>query len=132
VRVAEGDIVLLLKDSRVLPCTSLWMSNGGRDYAPWGGRHTSVLGIEDSRSYGTAGHRASISPNVLTQLGTPTAFDLTINPTLHYAIGAIATPDGWTRIADVTATGDQLTLRDVGGDELSLPFAGDWLLGTDQ
>jgi len=132
VRVAEGDIVLLLKDRQVLPCTSLWMSNGGRDYAPWNGRHTGVLGIEDSRSYGTAGHRASISPNALTQLGYPTAFDLSTNPTLNYAIGAIQTPAGWTRIADITATGDQLTLCDVSGDELSVPFAGDWLLGTGQ
>ena len=34
VREAEDDVVLLLKDSRVLPQTTLWMSNGGRDYAP--------------------------------------------------------------------------------------------------
>lgn len=129
VRKAEGDIVLLLKDSRVYPCTSLWMSNGGRDYAPWSGRHKGVLGIEDGRSYGTAGHRASISPNAMTKLGYPTAFDLSTDPELHYAIGAIATPDGWTRIADVTASGDTLTLRDVSGATLSLPFAADWLLG---
>ena len=29
---------------------ALWFSNGGRDYAPWNGRHVGVLGIEDARA----------------------------------------------------------------------------------
>jgi hypothetical protein len=128
-RPAERDIVLLLKDARVLPSTSLWMSNGGRDYAPWNGRHTGVLGIEDSRSYGTGGHRASISPNRLREQGCPTAFDLATNPTIRYAIGAVALPAGWTRIAALSTDGRTLALRDIGGESLTLPFAGDWLLG---
>lgn len=132
VRQAEGDIVLLLKDSRIFPCTTLWMSNGGRDYAPWSGRHVGVLGIEDGRSFGAAGHRASITPNTMTRAGYPTAFDLSANPTLPYAIGAIPTPAGWTRIADIACEDEALVLRDVGGASLSLPFAGRWLLGAGQ
>ena len=120
VRPAENDIVLLLKDARVLPSTSLWMSNGGRDYAPWNGRHIGVLGIEDSRSYGTGGHRAAISPNPLREADYPTAFDLSTNPTIRYAIGAVAMPAGWTRIATVSTDGTTLTLRDVGGFNASI------------
>jgi hypothetical protein len=128
-RPAEGDIVLLLKDARALPSTSLWMSNGGRDYAPWNGRHVGVLGIEDSRSYGTGGHRAAISPNRLREQGYPTAFDLSTNPTVRYAIGAVALPAGWTRIEAVSTDGRTLALHDAGGESLTLPFAGAWLLG---
>jgi hypothetical protein len=129
VRDAEDDIVLLIKDARVFPCTNLWMSNGGRDYAPWNGRHIGVLGLEDTRSYGTAGHRASINPNPLSDAGTPTSFALNTSPVLRYAVGAIPRPPGWTRIANLEPSGDMLVLTDVSGKSRTLPFAVHWLLG---
>ena len=46
-RHAEQDIIVILKDAALLPVTILWMSNCGRDYAPWNGKHINVLGIED-------------------------------------------------------------------------------------
>ncbi len=49
-RAAEADLVLVLKNPDELPVTMLWISNGGRDYAPWNGRHAGVLGIEDGRT----------------------------------------------------------------------------------
>lgn len=129
-RDAEDDIVLLLKDSRVLPQTTLWMSNGGRDYEPWNGRHTRVLGIEDGRSFGAAGHRGSIEPNFVTQQGIPTAFDLGGVVTIRYAIGAIPRPAGWTRVTTVSSAGETLTLTDIGGGTQSVPFSAQWLLGA--
>ncbi len=129
VRDAEDDIVLLLKDARVLPQTAMWMSNGGRDYPPWSGRHTRVLGLEDGRAFGSAGHRAAIAPNWLTARGIPTAFELGTYPVIRYAIGAIPRPPGWTRVARIDAADNTLTLTNTGGAHLSLPFAADWLLG---
>jgi hypothetical protein len=77
------------KDVATLPGTTLWMSNGGRDYTPWNGRHTGVLGIEECCSYFHLGHKASIDPNPLSDLGYPTAIDL--NPSkptrIRYAFG---------------------------------------------
>jgi hypothetical protein len=128
VRDAEDDIVLLIKDARVFPCTTLWMSNGGRDYAPWSGRHTRVLGLEDTRSFGVGGHRASIEPNWMSDGGIPTAFDLGASPVLRYAIGAIPRPAGWTRIENLKADDGGLVLRDVSGATMALPFATGWLL----
>ena len=130
VREAEDDIVLLLKDGRVLPQTTLWMSNGGRDYAPWSGRHTRVLGLEDGRSFGAAGHRASSAPNALTARGVPTAFELGGTVTIGYAIGALPRPPGWTRIETVRVEGETLVLTSTGGESLTLPFAASWLLGA--
>lgn len=129
VRDAENDIVLLLRDARTFPCTSLWMSNGGRDYAPWNGRHTRVLGLEDTRSYGTAGHRAGIGPNPMREAGLATAFDLGTDPVLHYAIGAIPRPAGWTRIAGVTLDGGRLTLTDAGGATITVPCSRTMIFG---
>lgn len=127
VRDAEDDIVLLVKDARQLPQTLLWMSNGGRFYPPWNGRHTRVLGLEDGRAYGSTGHRASIEPNPLAGRGVPTAFDLGDNPVIRYAVGAIPRPAGWTRVAGVAAGADGLTLTDVSGATLTVPFDTGWL-----
>ena len=129
VREAEDDIVLLLKDSGVLPQTMLWMSNGGRDYPPWSGRHTRVLGIEDGRSFGPNGHRASIEPNMLSARGVPTALNLEGGAEVRYAIGAIPRPRGWSEIKDVSTGQDGLTLVEAGGATLTVPFDTGWLFG---
>jgi hypothetical protein len=70
----ERDLLLVLKDPRELPVTMLWYSNGGRDYAPWNGRHVGVLGIEDGRT--AVGHRQSIGDNSLKRAGVATTFVL--------------------------------------------------------
>ncbi len=77
------------KDVATLPGTTLWMSNGGRNYAPWNGRHTGVLGIEECCSYFHLGHRASIDSNPLSEMGYPTAIELgTDKPVrIRYAFG---------------------------------------------
>lgn len=130
VREAEDDIVLLLRNARLLPMTSLWMSNGGRYYAPWNSRHTRVLGLEDGRSFGTAGHRASIGDNELTRRGVPTAFDLGAALTIPYVIGAIPRPAGWQRVANVQADGGSLVISEIGGGTVTIPFDGNWLDAT--
>lgn len=74
-RKAEKDRIIVLKRPDVLPVTMLWMSNGGRDYAPWSGSHTGVLGIEDARA-SPLGHAESCRDNELTRSGIPTSFAL--------------------------------------------------------
>ena len=129
-REAEDDIVLLLKDRRVLPQTMLWMSNGGRYYFPWNSRHSHVLGIEDGCTFVGEGHRASASINALTKRGYPTAVESVGVTEIRYAIGALQKPKGWTEVADIRQTGDLLAISDVGGGTLDIPFAGGWLLGA--
>lgn len=46
-REPDGNVFLSLRNTGELPITMLWFSNGGRDYAPWNGQHTGVLGIEE-------------------------------------------------------------------------------------
>jgi hypothetical protein len=131
VRTAERDIVLLLKNSIVLPSTMLWMSNGGRSYPPWSSRHDRVLGIEDGRTFGGSGHRASSLPNWLSQSGYPTA--LKLNPSkatpVRYCIGAIPLPNGWTRVRDVRPVLGSLDIADVSGASVAVPFDNAYLTG---
>lgn len=121
-RQAEADLVLVLKNPAELPVTMLWVSNGGRDYAPWSGRHRGVLGIEDGRT--ALGHAASLGDNWLKREGVATAFALGEGRSVSFrhVIGAlplsgsepprdIATAQGHMRIAAADGT-----LRDVAFD----------------
>jgi len=81
-RHAEGDVILVLKNPAELPVTMLWYSNGGRDYAPWNGRHLGVLGIEDGRT--AVGHRQSVGDNSLKAAGVPTSFVLAPDKTISF------------------------------------------------
>ena len=47
VRPVERDCWLSLRRADEAPATMLWHSNGGRDYAPWSGRHWGCLGVEE-------------------------------------------------------------------------------------
>ena len=88
-RKAERDLVLVLKNPAELPVTMLWISNGGRDYAPWNGRHLGVLGIEDGRT--AMGHSASLGDNPLAREGVSTAFALseTGSVSFRHVIGGL-------------------------------------------
>ncbi|MFV0360080.1 hypothetical protein [Tropicimonas sp.] len=118
-RAAEDDIVIVLKDPRVLPVTMLWHSNGGRDYSPWNGRHSGVLGIEDGVAPGAAGHRGVLGANPISDAGVPVALDLAPGRehVIEHAILAFARPAGWGAVADVEISGDRLTVTaDTGGN----------------
>ncbi len=99
----ERYVYFALRDPRTLRHTILWMSNGGRHYAPWNGRHTSVLGIEDTTSYFHYGLAESAKPNPLNRRGIPTT--LTLNPkrptAVNYIIGVAAIPAGFDRVKEI-------------------------------
>lgn len=118
----DGFLFFAVKDAAALPETLLWMSNGGRDYAPWSGRHTEVLGIEEAatsfhvngeRDGGVDGRRAT---GVQLREGAQTV--------IRYAFGAMPVPDGWTRIRDMKVADGKLTLTDVSADFRQLSFDG--------
>lgn len=108
-RNAEDDLVLILKNPAELPITMLWLSNGGRDYAPWNGRHVGVLGVEDGRT--AVGHAASIAVNDLTREGIPTAFPLGGHVAFRHVIGALPAGAAGTLPRDVRPDGAGLRLE---------------------
>ncbi|MEQ8305444.1 MAG: hypothetical protein RIA09_02700 [Hoeflea sp.] len=129
-RNAEQDRVLVLKNTAQLPVTMLWMSNGGRDYAPWSGRHSGVLGIEDARASG-AGHADSIRPNPLNARGVPTAFTLSDGKSIsvRHAIGACSIHTDEGDVVGLATGSGRITLRFTKGRERSLVFDDGFLAG---
>jgi len=125
---ADGFLFFAIKDARVLCQTSLWMSNGGRHYAPWLSRHRAVLGIEESCTHFGDGHRVSAAPNDLTASGYKTA--LALDPhgetVVRYALGAIPAPASWTEVADIAVGEGRLTITDIGGGNAAVPFDTDF------
>ncbi len=121
-RPVEGDLYLSLRNPREVPMTMLWHSNGGRDYAPWSGRHLGCLGVEE----GAARHMLGISREAdLTGPG-----DLRLNPEgsaeVRHVIGAIAWPSGQP-VQDVRLEGESLHIVGDGGAARTIPFDASFL-----
>ncbi|MFN4203913.1 MAG: hypothetical protein ACK4GM_12715 [Tabrizicola sp.] len=131
VRPEEGDLFLSLRNPAVLPMTMLWQSNGGRDYAPWNGRHRGCLGVEEGAALPMLGLSAQEAPDPLSAAGQPPLVRLDPQGTveLRHVIGAIAWPTGQS-VAGVMLEGDVLTVTGDWGAERKVPIRGGWLGGT--
>ncbi|MGX9142615.1 hypothetical protein [Mesorhizobium sp. 128a] len=123
-RRAERDLVLVLKNPSELPVTMLWFSNGGRDYAPWSGRHRGVLGIEDGRA--AVGHAASVGDNWLKREGVATAFELGGEVSFRHVIGALPQASGEPP-RDIATTGGHLRVTGADGSTRDVAFDSDFL-----
>ncbi|MEW6633912.1 MAG: hypothetical protein AB1440_23825, partial [Pseudomonadota bacterium] len=125
-RHAEQDLVLVLKNPAELPVTMLWFSNGGRDYAPWSGRHVGVLGIEDGRT--AVGHAASIGDNWLKHEGVATAFALAEGRSFSFrhVIGAVPFTDAEAP-SDIETVRDRMRIIAADGAARDVPFDGEFL-----
>ncbi len=98
-RDTEGDLFISLRNPARLPMTMLWFSNGGRDYAPWSGRHVGCLGVEEGLNRTLLGVSQGETPNPLDAAGVPTG--LTLDPNgwveVRHVIGSVP----WTRPASI-------------------------------
>jgi hypothetical protein len=106
---AENYAWFALKNPRVLAETLLWISNGGRHYPPWNGRHVDTMGLEEVTSYFHTGLAESAKKNSLSHAGFPTS--VTLDPkrplVVNYIMAAVPTPRGFDRIGSITALPDR-------------------------
>ena len=125
-RRVEQDLVLVLKNPAELPITMLWFSNGGRDYAPWSGRHLGVLGIEDGRA--AVGHAASLGDNWLKREGAATAFALAEGRSVSFrhVIGAVPAGDAEPP-SGIETMADRMRILAADGSAKDVPFDGEFL-----
>lgn len=107
VRLGFGQVYLSLRNPAQLPVTMLWQSDGGRDYAPWNGRHRHCLGVEE----GSAPH----------MLGDPGGFALGGTVDIRHATGCVAWPTE-TRVTAISATATALAIHGVDGSRRTVPF----------
>ncbi len=105
---AEGYVWFALKDPRVLRQTVFWLTNGGRHYAPWNGRHVNVLGLEEVTAYFHYGLAESAKKNPLVAAGHATSFML--NPktplTVNYLMAIAPIPKGFDHVAQILPAAD--------------------------
>jgi hypothetical protein len=115
-----GWVLFALKRPDQLASTLMWMSNGGRDYAPWNGRHVRVLGLEEVTSYFHLGHAASLAQNPVNDAGIPTAITLQQDhPTeIRYAFGLAACPANFGRVVEIVPVVGGIRLIDESGATL--------------
>ena len=113
----EGYVWFALRDPRVLRHTILWMSNGGRRYPPWSGRHSAVLGVEDVTAYFHYGLAESARRNPMNRRGFPTSLNLDARNTtaVNYIMGVAAAPRGFARVAHIEGSDDGIHLIETSG-----------------
>ncbi|MBD1555851.1 hypothetical protein HC752_02720 [Vibrio sp. S9_S30] len=118
----EGWVYLAIKPETLLPLTTLWQSHGGRNYPPFNGSHTHVLGLEEGCAYSHLGHKASTSCNPINQQGYPTA--IALHPKgktqVGYAFAVFNALPNWQSIhsvevrqRNIRVTGNDGTHRDI-------------------
>lgn len=101
----ERYVWFALKDAQILRETILWLSNGGRHYPPWCGRHVNVMGIEEVTSYFHFGLAEAARRNPISEKGFPTCLALSATKPLvvPYIMGVAAIPAGFDRVASIRA-----------------------------
>jgi hypothetical protein len=99
----QGYLWFSLRDANVIKSTVLWMSNGGRHYAPWNGRHRRVIGIEDVTANFHHGLAESAKPNERSKKGLTTHVRLNPrNPTVvNYIMGVVPIPQNFDGVKSV-------------------------------
>jgi hypothetical protein len=122
--VLDGYVWFSLKNPADFPSTLFWLSNGGRDDAPWNGRHLGRVGIEEVCSHFSDGVETSRQTS-FDSIPTVRDFDPERETTLKLIHAVAAVPDGFGRVVAITPAGDgRVTLRDDAGGEVET--AVDW------
>ena len=122
----EGYVWFSLKDPKVLRSTVFWMSNGGRHYAPWSGRHRHVIGLEEVTSNFHYGLAESAKANPLNREGIATS--VRMDPkhpfTVNYIMAVSAIPSGFDIVRGIRASSDgaSVTITSKSGKAIEVPL----------
>ena len=119
----EGYVWFALKDPLILKQTVLWLSNGGRHYPPWNGRHTSVMGLEEVTSFFHYGLLQSVESNSLSDQGHATCFhlDRAVPMDVRYIMAVAEIPKDFDCVETINMGLDrsEVLLRSASGTEVS-------------
>ena len=114
-----------LKDPKVLSSTIFWLSNGGRHYSPWNGRHLGVMGLEEVTSYFHQGLSASARSNPFSRSGYRTRHTLDARRVLmvNYIMAVAKIPSGFRRVRSIKLDNDKVCLVSNRGHRVTAPIA---------
>lgn len=125
--VLDGVVWFALKNPIDFPSTLFWISNGGREAAPWNSRHIGRLGVEEvcsSFCHGVAESRQ----NPLAAHGIPCTRNFTQDETVSLRIiqAVAAVPDDFGLVARIVPAGpDLIAITGETGKEITV--ACDWI-----
>ena len=124
----EGYLWFSLKDPAVLRTTVFWIENHGRHGHPWNGRNN-CLGLEDVTAFFAEGLAKSVSDNLLTAEGVPTAITLHADrPTsVNYIQGTAKIPKGFDIVREVKFAPGEVTFVSSSGERVTVPVRHEFL-----
>jgi hypothetical protein len=122
-----------LRDPAVLPATGFWIENRGRHSFPWNGRNQ-CLGLEDICGFFADGLVPSVTENLLSRQGIPTAVTLSADRPFDVRTiqGAVRVPAGFERVDRIDFLPDGIRLIATSGSEVAVPVRHGFVLGQDQ
>lgn len=105
--VFEDHVWFSLKNPADFPATLFWLSDGGRDAAPWNGRHVGRVGIEEVCSHFCNGVDLS-RQDLLADDGIPTSREFRADEKVSLRIihGMAAVAPGFGAVTSITPSGD--------------------------
>jgi hypothetical protein len=119
----ERHVWFALKNPRILRHTLMWISNGGRHYPPWNGRHVDTIGLEEVTSFFHEGLAPSARPNDLSRAGHSTHIELDPRVPLEIGniMGAVSIPRGFDRVRAIEAKKEGIVLCSDSGKTIQVP-----------
>jgi len=125
----EGYAWFALKNPRVLRNTVFWISNGGRHYPPWSGRHVNVMGLEEVTAYFHYGLCESVQPNPISKRGHPTCVQLEPEQSfeIDYIMAVAPIPSGFKQVAKIEPVKNGVCLVPPRGRPVNVPLALEFL-----
>jgi len=130
---SEGYLYFQLKDPGVLPQTLFWLSNGGRHYAPWNGRLSGVLGMEEIAGFFHYGIKESVEPNFLQERGFKSfaEFKKDQPSSIKVIMGVVPVGSDFEGVRDITRSSDsEVTVLGKGGQSISVSCNLDFLIAN--
>ena len=129
---SKGYLYFQLKNPRVLAETLLWMSNGGRHYAPWNGRVRGVLGLEEITGFYHYGIKASLNDNFFKDRGYKTYIEFTEDKLFDVKLimGTVPVDKDFKGVKDIVKKDSYtVTIIGRGNEQIDVPCRLDFLAG---
>ena len=118
--IEEGFVYYQLKNPLIFNSIMLWISNGGRQYAPWKGRCKNVLALEDTISFFHYGAGASARENFLNSQGVLTACEMKKGSEYEFPIiyGVVPVQKGFCGVEDILPAADGILIIGKQGEKI--------------
>jgi hypothetical protein len=130
--VLDGYVWFCLKDPADFPATLFWISNGGRESAPWDSRHTGRLGLEEVCSHFCDAVDVSREDRLADQnIPTTREFHPDEDTSLRLIQSVAEVPGNFGAVQSITPAGnDQITIASDTGRQVTTPLNWPFLFST--